>query len=136
MHVERAGDTATASFAAANVDPTIFGGPDNSLEYAMTFIPGRENADRTMTWYTTLPRTSTRISEIQCHIRVSAHRVNELRDFRTCDTVAGCAAAPRACPGAHLSVRIMVQATTFFVDAIADQLMQAVWDADPPPDEL
>merc|ERR1712070_886936 len=35
--------------AGANVDPTVFGGPEQSSEYAHTFDPTRENLDRMIT---------------------------------------------------------------------------------------
>ena len=53
-HTTKAGDFASMSTSGANVDPAIFGSD------AMEFRPGRENADRLLTWN------------------------NELRDIRSC----------------------------------------------------
>ena len=53
-HTAKAGDFGTLTTSGANVDPAIFGSD------AMEFRPGRENADRLLTWN------------------------NELRDIRSC----------------------------------------------------
>ena len=53
-HTAKAGDFGLMSTSGANVDPAVFGSD------AMEFRPGRENADRLLTWN------------------------NELRDIRSC----------------------------------------------------
>ena len=53
-HTAKAGDFGTLTTSGANVDPAIFGSDANE------FRPGRENADRLLTWN------------------------NELRDIRSC----------------------------------------------------
>ena len=67
--------------------------------YAKAFVPGRENADRLLTW------------------------VSELRDIRVCPSPAlGCDTSPRNCPGAELAQRIIAQVTTYFLEGIEWQL--------------
>jgi len=80
--IETAGQFGLMSTNGANHDPAVFGGPESSQEYAMQWKPGRENAEKIMTWG------------------------NELAATKTCPTAAGCAAAPRPCPGAHLALRL------------------------------
>lgn len=92
QHTETAGDLACSLSMAANRDPAVFGGPTKDPAYANRFIPGRENADRLLTW------------------------INELRDMRKCANMSGCPAAPRPCPGAELAIRTLVRATSYFVE--------------------
>ena len=94
--VERNGSLAGLSILTANLDPAVFGGPNGS---AKAFVPGRENADRLLTW------------------------VSELRDIRECPSPAlGSDALPRNCPGAELAQSIVVQVTTHFLEGIEWQL--------------
>lgn len=58
-------DLSQMSTNGANHDPAVFGGPENSQEYAMQWKPGRENAKKIMTWG------------------------NELADIKSCPTAAG-----------------------------------------------
>jgi len=93
-HREEAGDWYAAMIGGANLDPAVFGGPNKDPVYAADFIPGREHADRLVTW------------------------VTELRDLRRCKDAAGCSEAPRPCPGTHLARRVAKQAVAFFVDGV------------------
>jgi len=79
---EHVGDWGLMSTNGANHDPAVWGGPSNSLEHAFKWQPGRKNIDKLMTWG------------------------NELGALRSCESAAGCSAAPRPCPGAHLSFRL------------------------------
>lgn len=67
---------------------------------AGAFKPGRQNAERLVSWN------------------------NEVADFKKCDTVAGCAEAPRGCPGTFLSWRISAAVTSFFADGISKAAKQ------------
>lgn len=96
--------------SAANYDPHVFGGPAQSADYAKRFIPGRENADRLLTW------------------------VAELRDLNKCPDAAGCAHAPRPCPGTHLALYLATEASKAFVAAAAER--EAVAAARGKKDEL
>jgi hypothetical protein len=87
------GDMFFSIMNTAHHDPAVFGGPDKDYEYAKKFIPGRENADRILTWGA------------------------ELRDIKSCPTTAGCNAAPRPCPGVFLSYRVARDVISYFVDA-------------------
>jgi hypothetical protein len=83
--------------AGANIDPTVFGGPSKSEEYALEFRTGRENADRVMTWN------------------------GELREIRSCGHTIGhpeCKKAARPCPGTFLAIHIAQEVTTYFADAM------------------
>eukprot|EP00438_Fugacium_kawagutii_P033105 Skav229618 [mRNA] locus=scaffold510:334146:349925:- [translate_table: standard] len=60
----------------ANHDPAVFGGPSADQQYAMTFVPGRENADRILSF------------------------VGELKEIRP--NMTGCDAAPRFCLGTFM----------------------------------
>ncbi|CAL1139653.1 unnamed protein product [Cladocopium goreaui] len=82
----------------ANHDPSVFGGPSADQQYAMTFIPGRENADRMLTF------------------------VGELREIRKCPNVTGCDAAPRFCLGTFMLQRIMKQIGFYYIQGLEDQL--------------
>lgn len=62
------------------------------------FKPGRPNGERLLSWNA------------------------EVRDFRKCETVAGCPAAPRGCPGMHLSLRLATKVVGFFMKGIEDAL--------------
>ncbi|CAE8736853.1 unnamed protein product [Polarella glacialis] len=73
--------------SAANKDPQVFRDPYN-------FVPGRENAERLLSWN------------------------NEWGDFSRCSTVAGCPEAPRGCPGTFLSMRLVTATVDFFVGGI------------------
>jgi len=73
-------------------DPNVWGGPNKDIEYAKQFIPGRDNADRMLTW------------------------LAELRDIRKCPNMTGCTKAPRFCPGAWLSQRLSRQFVDFVVN--------------------
>eukprot|EP00929_Paragymnodinium_shiwhaense_P034296 TRINITY_DN18683_c0_g1_i1.p1 TRINITY_DN18683_c0_g1~~TRINITY_DN18683_c0_g1_i1.p1 ORF type:complete len:485 (-),score=95.74 TRINITY_DN18683_c0_g1_i1:366-1820(-) len=97
-HTEQPGDYGVTWNAGHNLDPAIFGGPNKDPEYAKKFIPGRENADRLMTWN------------------------NELRDVRKCGHAAGCSEAPRPCPGIHLSRRVLRQTIEFFIGGFEEEL--------------
>eukprot|EP00928_Gymnodinium_smaydae_P073621 TRINITY_DN5679_c1_g3_i2.p1 TRINITY_DN5679_c1_g3~~TRINITY_DN5679_c1_g3_i2.p1 ORF type:complete len:496 (-),score=95.37 TRINITY_DN5679_c1_g3_i2:76-1452(-) len=85
------GDLGVIFTSNANRDPTIFKDPEE-------FRPGRENADRLLSWNA------------------------EIRDFSTCDSVAGCPAAPRGCPGTFLSLRIATKTVAYFVGGIEEAL--------------
>lgn len=89
---ETAGKWGIMSTNGANHDPSIFGGEKHELEYAMQWKPGRENSDKIMTWG------------------------NELAAIKTCPTAAGCEAAPRPCPGAHLALRLGESAMKHFCE--------------------
>ncbi|CAE7555773.1 unnamed protein product [Symbiodinium sp. CCMP2456] len=82
---EKAGTYGSTIALMANHDPAVFGGPHAQEEFASAFIPGRENADRLLTF------------------------VAELRDIRQCPNVTGCVQAPRFCLGAFLVQRLMIQ---------------------------
>jgi len=58
------------------------------------FRPGRDHALKVLSWN------------------------NEVGDFRKCATPAGCPEAPRACPGMHLSIRLVIKVVEFFVGGI------------------
>ena len=77
-------------FTGANLDPQVFG------ERASDFLPGRANADRLLTWN------------------------NELRDIRSCPSAAGCPAAPRGCPGTHLSIHLTERVVGYVVKSIEE----------------
>jgi hypothetical protein len=94
VFTERAGKQGWAFNTHANRDPAVFGGPSADQAHANLFSPGRENADRTMTW------------------------VSELKDIRKCPNMTGCAAAPRFCLGAFLSQRIAVQVLEFYMQGL------------------
>lgn len=87
----REGELAMLLSSGANHDPQIFKDPDD-------FRPGRENAERLLSWN------------------------NEWGDFKTCPTVAGCPAAPRGCPGTFLSMHIAKETVSFFIDEIGKTL--------------
>ena len=78
----------------ANHDPAVFGGPSADQQYAMKFIPGRENADRLLTF------------------------VGELREVRKCPNMTGCDAAPRFCLGTFMLQRIMKQIGFFYIEGL------------------
>lgn len=61
------------------------------------FKPGRANAARLLSWN------------------------NEPAEFATCESVAGCPAAPRACPGTWLSLRIATATVDLFVQFLEDR---------------
>ncbi|CAJ1342911.1 unnamed protein product [Effrenium voratum] len=87
----RAGDLAFMLTSAANNDPLIFKDPS-------AFIPGRENAERLLSWN------------------------NEWGDFKSCPSVAGCPAAPRGCPGTFLSMHLAKNAVAFFIEGMEAKL--------------
>jgi len=60
------------------------------------FIPNRPNGMKLLSWN------------------------NELDAFMSCDSVAGCPAAPRGCPGTWLSLRVATAAVGFFVDGLVE----------------
>jgi len=97
---EHVGDPAMNWNSGHNFDPLVYGGPKKDLEYAAKFIPGRENADRLMTWN------------------------NELRDVRKCKNAAGCPEAPRPCPGIHLARRVSRQVVEFFIGGLEEEMRQ------------
>lgn len=89
--------------AGANVDPTVFGGPSKSEEYANEFRPGREMADRVMTFN------------------------GEIREIRSCGHTTGhpeCEKAARPCPGAFLAPYIAQKVTAYFADAMGAQKVE------------
>merc|ERR1719201_2586113 len=100
VHTEHKGDVGFMVSNAANHDPSVFGGAKKDFEYAKKFIPGRENADRLLTWGA------------------------ELRDLRSCPTAAGCKAAPRPCPGAHLSFILARDVLKFFCEGASKERKQ------------
>ena len=73
----------------------MWGGPNKDPEYAEKFIPGRENAERVIAW------------------------ISELKDIRSCPNMTGCAAAPRFCAGAELSLRLGRVMTDFFLEGLS-----------------
>ncbi|CAK9077439.1 unnamed protein product [Durusdinium trenchii] len=75
---EFAGNYGATIALHANHDPAVFGGPSADQQYAMSFIPGRENADRLLSF------------------------VGELREIRKCPNMTGCDAAPRFCLGTFM----------------------------------
>jgi hypothetical protein len=78
--------------SGANKDPKVF------KDDAKAFKPGRLNAERLLSWN------------------------NEWGLFSSCETVAGCPAAPRGCPGTFLSARIVTAVVNFFVEGIEEAL--------------
>lgn len=78
--------------SGANKDPKVF------KDDAKVFKPGRSNAERLLSWN------------------------NEWGLFSSCETVAGCPAAPRGCPGTFLSARITTAVVNFFVGGIEEAL--------------
>ncbi|CAE7730608.1 unnamed protein product, partial [Symbiodinium sp. CCMP2456] len=80
--------------SGANHDPSVF-------KDAHKFIPGRENAERLLSWN------------------------NEWGAFKTCDTVAGCPAAPRGCPGTFLSMKLARDTVAAFVKTLATKPIPA-----------
>lgn len=91
VHMLKPGDIGIVLTSGANRDPQVFEEPAD-------FSPGRDNADRVLSWNA------------------------EVRDFRTCETVAGCPAAPRGCPGMFLSLRLSTRVVAFFVEGIQSSL--------------
>ncbi|CAE8627487.1 unnamed protein product [Polarella glacialis] len=91
--------------AAANVDPTVFGGPNKSEAYARSFNPGRDNLERMVTFN------------------------GELGQILACDSTVGCArgwcgktgvcagTAMRPCPGTRLALHTATNVVKFFVEA-------------------
>eukprot|EP00439_Symbiodinium_sp_Y106_P074777 s367_g14.t1 len=84
----REGELTMLLSSGANHDPSVFQDADK-------FIPGRENAERLLSWN------------------------NEWGAFKTCDTVAGCPAAPRGCPGTFLSMKLARETVAAFVKTLA-----------------
>ncbi|OLP87424.1 hypothetical protein AK812_SmicGene31349 [Symbiodinium microadriaticum] len=84
----REGELTMMLSSGANHDPSVFKDADK-------FIPGRENAERLLSWN------------------------NEWGAFKTCDTVAGCPAAPRGCPGTFLSMKLARETVAAFVKTLA-----------------
>mmetsp|Transcript_74319 Transcript_74319/g.193613 ORF Transcript_74319/g.193613 Transcript_74319/m.193613 type:complete len:475 (+) Transcript_74319:71-1495(+) len=66
----------------------------NVFKEPHAFRPGRPNATKLLSWN------------------------NELDAFASCDSVAGCAAAPRGCPGTWLSLHVATEAVGFFVGGL------------------
>eukprot|EP00445_Apocalathium_hangoei_P023460 CAMPEP_0203892820 /NCGR_PEP_ID=MMETSP0359-20131031/35959_1 /ASSEMBLY_ACC=CAM_ASM_000338 /TAXON_ID=268821 /ORGANISM="Scrippsiella Hangoei, Strain SHTV-5" /LENGTH=534 /DNA_ID=CAMNT_0050814847 /DNA_START=1 /DNA_END=1606 /DNA_ORIENTATION=+ len=91
---EDAGDFAGTIALHANHDPAVFGGPSADVDYTTAFVPGRENADRLLTF------------------------VAEIRDIRKCPNMTGCGAAPRFCLGAFLLPRLLVEVARFYVQGL------------------
>ncbi|CAK9015418.1 Uncharacterized protein SCF082_LOCUS12748 [Durusdinium trenchii] len=83
----KTGELAMLLSSGANRDPQVFKNPHD-------FVPGRENAERLLSWN------------------------NEWGDFKSCPSVAGCPAAPRGCPGTFLSMNLAKQTVAFFIDKI------------------
>jgi hypothetical protein len=78
--------------AGANIDPTVFGGPDQSAAYAKKFDPQRDNVDSMMTF------------------------TGEFRNIIKCNTTRGCSdIAARPCPGARLAVSTAIQVVKFLL---------------------
>ncbi|CAE7215135.1 unnamed protein product [Symbiodinium natans] len=94
---ETAGSYGSTIALMANHDPAVFGGPHRTEEFATTFMPGRENADRLLSF------------------------VAELRDIRKCPNVTGCVHAPRFCLGTFLVQRLMIQIGTYYIDGLEKQ---------------
>ena len=81
----------------ANLDPLVWGGPNNDPEYAKQFVMGRKNGNALMNW------------------------VNALDDIRKCDpktSSAGCPNAPRPCPGVWLAFRLVKDTVAHFTKYI------------------
>jgi len=89
-HELKKGDFVQNWNAAANVDPTVFGGPGKSEAYARKFDPSRENLERMMTWN------------------------GELGEILACKTTVGCPGAARPCPGTRLALHTATEVTKFF----------------------
>eukprot|EP00931_Biecheleriopsis_adriatica_P008994 TRINITY_DN110110_c0_g1_i1.p1 TRINITY_DN110110_c0_g1~~TRINITY_DN110110_c0_g1_i1.p1 ORF type:complete len:462 (-),score=93.58 TRINITY_DN110110_c0_g1_i1:281-1666(-) len=68
------------------------------FEEPAKFWPGRKNAGRLLSWN------------------------NEWDAFSSCETVAGCPAAPRGCPGAFLSLKVATGAVSYFLEGIEHEL--------------
>jgi len=85
------GDLSMLLSSGANMDPAVFKNPEK-------FIPGRENAERLLSWN------------------------NEWSAFKSCDTVAGCPAAPRGCPGTFLSMKLARDTVAHFLKDHAAKL--------------
>ena len=85
-----------------NHDPLVFGGPKKSQEYAMEFIPGRENADRLLSF------------------------VAELREIKKCRNITGCPEAPRFCMGTFMLQRIMKQIGLWFLEGLESRHRQEI----------
>jgi len=73
--------------SAGNIDPTVFGGPQQSQEYARQFHPDRQNLTKMLTWNAELDR------------------------ILACESTAGCpgAGAARPCPGTRLALKISIE---------------------------
>lgn len=93
---ERQGTYAMTNTKLAGYDPSVWGGPTMDPEYAMKFIPGRDNRERVIAW------------------------MSELQDIRKCPNMTGCEAAPRFCPGAEFTQRLTRQVVDFYVDTCVD----------------
>ena len=91
------GQLAMILSSGANRDPQVFKNPHE-------FKPGRENAERLLSWN------------------------NEWGDFKSCPSVAGCPAAPRGCPGTFLSMTIAKETVAFFLnDMEKKQAASELW---------
>jgi hypothetical protein len=77
----------------ANKDPKVFGGPDNSAEYALKFDPTRENLNKIMTWNGLLDDIENGYAPVP---GTKGH-------------------APRACPGAIFAIQIVEKVVDYFL---------------------
>mmetsp|Transcript_41950 Transcript_41950/g.99942 ORF Transcript_41950/g.99942 Transcript_41950/m.99942 type:complete len:479 (+) Transcript_41950:52-1488(+) len=94
---ETAGSHGATIALHANHDPAVFGGPKRDLDYALAFMPGRENADRFLSF------------------------VAEYGEIKKCPNVTGCAEAPRFCMGTFVLQRIMKQIGFFYIEGLESQ---------------
>lgn len=99
---EEAGSYGATIALHGNHDPLVFGGPAKSQGYAMEFIPGRENADRLLSF------------------------VAELREIKKCPNITGCPAAPRFCMGTFMLQRIMKQIGLWFLEGLESKQRQEI----------
>jgi len=99
---ETVGMYGTIAIWGANADPEVFGGPSKDLSHAKEFIPGRENADRVLSF------------------------AAELRDIRQCPNMTGCEVAPRFCLGAELALKVIEDVLSLVLESMemagADEL--------------
>lgn len=86
VHNAAEGDYFYVWNSAGGVDPTVFGGPEKSEAYALTFDPEREHLDKMLTFN------------------------GELGNILACNTTVGCpGTAARPCPGTRLALKIQVE---------------------------